>query len=648
MNKVSRINYTFPLIEEVRIKNFSLYKKANDIQIHVKNGVFCLAGANGLGKSTFLNILNFALTGVVLNPDKDFSSIVSTSKFYSLNKKFASTYFDGRIEEDDRERASVEIRFKIEDIEYVIERNFFEIDELLKYKRVINGSNTIEINLTPNELFDEYCNHLTNDIKLASFDQFVFLQHFLFTFDEHHHLLFWDKTLMETSLFLFFGLNVEDAQRANSLRKKINQLGSNIRNFTYQKNRTFSEVKELESKIEEIKKKKEENKDIIDNYENLQTKNDEIEDEINKKNRDLKHCDIQISDLSIKLNNIKSNYDKTFQELMSSEIDITKDENIWDLLKKLQNDIIKGGDGFLYYENIRDYIKNKVSHVKRKDDSLLTEQLSSLDKNLSTINNDIKKEQLKKERLLKEIEVSRKEQLKIKQQLLELDKEQSEFLKKLRASSSDDLTGLLKSYYEQVKNREDEIETLRNERIETQKQLSKLERSLSSNFAIAEEEFLPIFQSYVENFLGLDVSIKFKNSTSGSSLVLEINDSERIDIHQLSESQRYFVDIGLRMALIQFACNSSFLLVDTPEGSLDIAYESKAGQMFAEFAKSGHNLFITANINTSQLLIELAKACKKDKMVLERMTEWTYLSNVQIQEDKKIQEAFISIEESLN
>ena len=639
--------YSFPKIEKILINNFSLYKKNNSIEIEVRDGVFCLAGANGLGKSTFLNILNFGLTGVVINPEKDFGSIVSLSKFYSFNRKFAETYFDGRISEEDRESARVIIQFSIGDVKYLIERSFFDIEELIQFSRIENGENTVPEDLYPDQLHNFYCDILIKDIKLATFDQFVFLQHFIFTFDEHHYLLFWDKSMMETTLYLFFGVNVNDALEANNLRKRINQLGSNIRNFTYQKNRTVKDVSELKQRIDEIDSSKDKN-EIVQKFEQLNQEKNELEENLIKNSSELKHCDLTISDKSIKISNLRSSFEKLVSQLMNNEFEISNDSYVTEILRKMQNDIRTGGDGLKYYTDLRDYIKKKIKEVENIDEEKLSKELSLLDIQINQLDKDIQEIQKRKERLTENRTEIQDNLQSVDEELLRITKEEDEYLFHVKSNTKNDWSGLLKSYFEQIDKSQKEIDQLREEREEKQKDLKKLERILSKNFSIAEKEFIPIFQKYVESFLGLDVSIKLRNSTSGTSLVLEINDTERTSIHQLSESQRYFVDIGLRMALIQFKCQSSFLLVDTPEGSLDIAYESKAGKMFAEFTNTGHNLFMTANINTSQLLIELAKECKHEKMNLERMTEWTYLSEVQNQENEKIQMAYKSIEESLN
>ena len=65
--------------------------------------------------------------------------------------------------------------------------------------------------------------------------------------------------------------------------------------------------------------------------------------------------------------------------------------------------------------------------------------------------------------------------------------------------------------------------------------------------------------------------------------------------------------------------NGATMMIDTPEGSLDIAYESRVGDMFADYIIEYHqNLFMTSNINASQLLISLAEKCGKKKYEIQK------------------------------
>ena len=88
-------------------------------------------------------------------------------------------------------------------------------------------------------------------------------------------------------------------------------------------------------------------------------------------------------------------------------------------------------------------------------------------------------------------------------------------------------------------------------------------------------------------------------------LVLEVKRTKRRADYQLSEGQDLFIDIALQMTFAK--CDSTNgagapAYIDTPEGSLDLAYEAQARQMIARFANDGHRILMTANINTSELL----------------------------------------------
>ena len=69
--------------------------------------------------------------------------------------------------------------------------------------------------------------------------------------------------------------------------------------------------------------------------------------------------------------------------------------------------------------------------------------------------------------------------------------------------------------------------------------------------------------------------------------------------------------------------------------------------MLAKFALAGFQIIMTANINTSQLLIKLAGQCGRKRMRLVSMTPWVELSDVQVEEEGLFKKAFKSIENAL-
>lgn len=86
----------------------------------------------------------------------------------------------------------------------------------------------------------------------------------------------------------------------------------------------------------------------------------------------------------------------------------------------------------------------------------------------------------------------------------------------------------------------------------------------------------------------------------------------RASPNQVSESQREFIDLAFRMALIEVASpdHASTLAVDAPESSLDAVFVDKAAQVLSQFANSGsgNRLIITSNLGAGELVPQLLRA----------------------------------------
>jgi ABC-type cobalamin/Fe3+-siderophores transport system ATPase subunit len=645
------MKYNFPVLTKVIIKNFSIYKKTNLISVNVKNGVFCLAGANGLGKSTFINIVNYGLTGIVKRPEAEFSQDNSIPKFYSKSKSFATKYFDRRVDENLRDAASISIELTCGDKIFHIERNFFEPDALAKLEIYEEGVNIVDPSGQTSADFDNtYKEVLTKTIGLQDFDQFVFIQTFVLTFDESHQLLFWDNSLMERVLYLFFNLDPSKAKLADQLRKDVSTFESNMRNLQWD---ATQKQKELTSLINQLESSSTSNpvidEEIVNQYHELTNSLTEGLDNVQKIESDVKECDLLLADYSLQLSSAKYEYDSLFSESFNQDVSLEKDPAILSILSNIQSDVCGGQDPSQNFEQLKKLIwETKCPGNKASNNALSVKKLQELDELIYKFKGDQDKIQERKQRLLKEYNELRLIVSKFTTQIDEIEKNNENF--RLNLYKPSDAQGLA-SFVNDIKIQIGQL--LNNKAEETKKrdekrlELKNLEKELNSQYLTAEEHFMPIFTEYARNFLGLDINIFLQTYAKGATLILEINDTERREKHQLSESQRYFIDIALRMALIQQSSTQANILIDTPEGSLDIAYESRAGRMFADFAKKGFNLMITANINSSMLLIQLATQCKAEHMQLEKMTEWTTLSEVQQQEQAIIEKAFVEIENHL-
>ena len=238
-----------PRLIRVRLEHFTLYNSQPSIELGFNDGVFCLAGANGLGKSTFLAAINYGLTGIVADPNRKFESV---PEYYNLCLDFASEFFDGRIDEKDRDRAVVGLEFVAGSKHFNIERGVFEREQLRKLVITDVASNRPHDakTLSPAQRHRRYAESLSEEIGLRSFEQFVFLQQFVFTFDERRHLLFWDKRVLEQALHLCFGVNPEDAHKADQLLRQMEGADSLVRNYQWQATGLRKQLEQLESLVD--------------------------------------------------------------------------------------------------------------------------------------------------------------------------------------------------------------------------------------------------------------------------------------------------------------------------------------------------------------------------------------------------------------
>ena len=641
--------YSFPVLKNVKISHFSLYKKTEYLDIDLTKNVYCLAGANGLGKSTFITIVNYALTGIVRHPDRNFTWYNSIPKFYNQSKGFAADYFDGRVNEENYDLAEVCLEFSIDDKEYAITRGFFEPDELRLFSKKIKGKELkVSEQLTNTDLNDLYKTHFTKDVNLSEFDQFVFLQSFLFTFDETHQLLFWNESLIERVLYLFFGVDAGKAKLADQLRKDYNKYDSEVRNLQFQITRTRTQMHSVQKSMEEIDMNKGSNIQLYETHKSLLEKSDGLTSQLKNISEELKDVDLNIADISLRASSLRSEYETRFNQTLINDSPIEKNPTVIQILNDLKLRIFTE----MNYNDLLEALVNTIKVLQKKTSEKgskeLFEDLKKIDSQLSEFSKNIKLSQSRKDRLIEQEKNLTLELNFVNTEIQKIEKDNEDLLKSIHKLKSD--TGIqevIKSYEETIAQFSAQKDEAYKKRNKAKKDLEPLEEELTKGYVGAEATFIPMFNQYAKSFLGLDINIDLAFSVKGANLSINIENTKRKVAHQLSESQRYFVDIAIRMALIELCTKSATILIDTPEGSLDIAYESRAGKMFADFAKNSFKVILTANINSSQLLKELATICKKERMTIERMTDWTTLSEVQQKETHRLEGAYSELEKIL-
>jgi DNA repair exonuclease SbcCD ATPase subunit len=98
----------------------------------------------------------------------------------------------------------------------------------------------------------------------------------------------------------------------------------------------------------------------------------------------------------------------------------------------------------------------------------------------------------------------------------------------------------------------------------------------------------------------------FELSMSGAGFISPVR---RTGPESVSESQREFIDLSFRMALMEVAGTSgASLVVDAPESSLDAVFVTRAADVLSQFAAGADNrLVITSNLIDGNLIPELLR-----------------------------------------
>lgn len=658
---ISKSRFSFPQIEKVNINGFSLYSKNGEVinvSEEINQGVYCLAGANGLGKTTFLNAINYALTGIVLEPERN---VLSPDDIVEINRKYTESYFNGRIKARDKEKAEIEILLRINDKYVRIIRSFFRRNELIDLEYYgLDGDRKVSIldsskKLSPKDLQKAFEQIITEEIGIGKYSHYLFFQLYVFTFDENRRMLFWDDDASNSALSVAFNANLEDTDKLLSLSREMDKLESAARNARYQASLIKNKIDELTK--DATKKSEKDEQELRKEYFGLvetEKKNEEIFENLNTEYDNLlKRQNLINSEIF----QHKLNYKRLFSKYSEPRSNLLENP-IVKVAKKNHECYLCGSKGHHVIENLEKklYADNcpacdtPINNGNNEIQDDLLNQIKSVDEELAKKNAHL-------EDLLLESETKKVELVKAEHNLKISRNKRAEF-ESINSKISFEKTGdapldtVLDEYRKQFDHLDRESKQFYKDRDNLKPKYENLLHKVDEGYKEAEELFVPLFKKLAKSFIGIDLNIYIRKKGRNLALYFEMQDSARTSSHQLSESQRFFLDIALRMALgvhLSKDNNPSTMLIDTPEGSLDIAYENRVGKMFGEFIVKYHqNILMTANINASRLLVSLAEECGAKKMYFRRMLQWTDLNEIQKEGEHLFNEVYSSIDKALN
>lgn len=648
--------FKLPRIASVSLNDFDLYRVNPDPSVTIDRHVLCLVGANGLGKSTFLNTLNYGVTGAIPDPNREYKSPEEYFEDASRGDRI-DQYFTGRVSELRRGLAGVTVELAWPDMSLVVTRDIFQRHEVSRLEIRRGTVTTVLERSSEADLTGRFQQEVVDASEVPSFDRFVFLFHFVFTFDEGRHLISWDDRAITDALYLAFGAK-SDTTRSAKLTREMERFSSRARNTRFMAKAITDRIKHLQQLLDDTSGSSDgaaNEKELTAQRDSLEKAQALAEQRVDEIDRDRQAADLRWTETSSLISDRQARYRQVFATRAAKSGAIRFHPIIRATIDEDECAICHTpAVGCRIAGHIADgdcpLCGTAVGAADASDDALAT--LKALDAELIQFRRQMESVLEERSRLETAREAASAAASAATAALEEFFSSAGEDLAIERLKGREWLAAEVKTHIDErgrllklaTKHRED--------RDAIRAQLRLLEKELQTGFNIASEIFVPRFRDLAQQFIGLPIDIQLEQrtgvETAGFRLKLTMDDQLRSSAQRLSESQRFFIDIALRMALSESMTEgASTLLIDTPEGSLDIAYEARAGQMFNSFAVAGNYILMTANLRSSALLMNLAELSGEDGMTLVRMTDWTELTEVQSQEEQRLDEAFEAIEKAL-
>lgn len=619
------MNYIYlPTLKRITVKDFSLYSKVSEFEYDFINGVNLIVGGNGVGKTTFVNLIKYGLLGMYR---KEVDVRVYKYRKIENRLQYNNEYFRNRMDPSYQRNteARTVLTFNINNCQFEVTRSLYN---LILEKVIIteNGrSYSLEGKIIKQhdyqKLADDqkvdflqykYEQKIAHETNLASFDDFIFIINRILVFDETRRTVLWDLDLQERLSSKYFNDPKLDADF-----EKFKREAKYFDSLSRHKSEDIRAIKKVLDKIEEkgndirdlvsINKEINEKKQLIEKYERQR---ENIQKERVALGHKLKICTTnrnviakEIQDTEVKIKNIEKLLYKEVWEDLNPRYHIflknLKSNHICPLCnKELENEL---------YERITNH---------EEDCMLCHKQIQRKDAETSEIK--ILKEELEKKLYMKqsyESDIYNYERelesfdLQYKKKNIEIVDLQTkvrdlEFFMQDRTPTNE---GEAATYNIML----NEISKLEIEKREFQEHSSVAEQNaqhmlyeIQESNARINRELSSLFADFAESFLKVESYLTYADlDGEGKRFVPVIGGKERLSSDELSESQSFFIDHSFRMSISNyFYKNPSFFICETPESSLDISYEMNAADIFLKYLNKPNSLIITSNLNNSEFL----------------------------------------------
>jgi len=613
----------FPIFKKLTTSNYGLYpgtKRMPDLEVAFQPGLTLVLGANGLGKTTLVTMLFRMCTGPV-----ELSKLSSgdLGAFKQQTKKLSAAdrrLFADRVN-DNAETASATLTLELGQVELTLTRS------LANLELTALSCDGEEAPLTE----DKFQSLITEHSRVSHFaDWILILRHITFYFEERRSLV-WDPSAQRQLLRLLF-LPPAASKDWSDVERDVLQRDSRMRNLQNTLGKEEAALTESEDAANSDLDVRGELAALEDLQRIDQPRLDGLNDQV---------LAVAAAQQSARLGTLRaeSDRDSAYRDLERRQLTAIAAAfpDTGDTARYLLAQMISEDECLACGSHSPRAAKELQKRIGEQRCVICNSKMSEAPKKVGGVRGipkAIKALASAETRLAAARELRSSADIELDQLLAEISELEGSVSAR-RARIATLASQLPPEEAELLKERQDlsamrvRLESQKRELKARGKDLTKLIKRIGADIVARKGDVQEAFQEYAEGFLLETASLawrphKDRVGESGPAIdfpnfELEMGGADfpspvrREGPQQVSESQREFIDLAFRMALIRVAGIGGVgsIVIDAPESSLDAVFVTRAADVLTRFAADGGNrLLITSNLIEGDLIPELMRESK--------------------------------------
>lgn len=610
----------FPVLNWLRVDGYSLYPgdnstKGQGLFVDLSKDLSLIVGANGLGKSTMLNIAFRLLTGPFDIPGAARSGELGSARLdvtrHVKNREFAARVSDGA------QTAEAAISFALGEDEFLVVR-------ALSDEHLISWSLNGEVGEPQEALLQA---SIASSCGVYSFADWILVLRYVTFYLDDRQVLFWDPSAQKQLLRSLF-LPPGEAQDWVTRERRVLTIDSKHRNQRNSLNQASRDLaKQLDPGSSDVAQLRARLLELLDEAETATG-------QTNEALSDLSHLEHERADANLARLTAQIEADRTFKLYESAKLEAISSKFpdaaesarfIWSQLISDGICLTCGGDATELAQQIEDRLASsrcaicgspaREPQAENRNDSALWDTVQNqriLAQNVEERYRDlaprldaarVRVAELERRREERENEIEGiNARMPKSETAYRKHRDQVAVFKSMLEATTTELRAAAQDFESFVQQRG--------------KSILKAADDLKENFERYAKRFLldegELVWAPREELIGQS---SYKVVFPAYELRLRRNDGGNISLRSgpgdVSESQKEFVDLAFRMALIKVAGNAqnATIVVDTPESSLDSVFSARAAGVLSDFVgpDSACRLLVASNLTDGRLIPTLVR-----------------------------------------